>query len=119
LIRWNLLTSKMEENRNDLQALNARTAPFDNVNANVYYKTAADGVSLTFYGLNAGELGMPPNDPNSYASVAWKLTASSDTYPYWNRLYVRDPSLQPYWPIWQNVIGLSNGSLVNDPIFNQ
>ena len=119
LIRWNLLTAKMAANQTELQELNARTAPFDNVNANVYYKTAADGVSLAFYGLNAGELGMPPNDPNSYASVAWKLTASSDTYPYWNRLYVRDPSLQPYWPIWQNVIDLSNSTLVNDPIFNQ
>jgi len=118
LIRWNLLGAKMAENRTDLQNLYARQAPFDNVNANVYYKTAPDGESLIWYGLSPGELNMPPTDPNSYSSQSWSLTSDNDTYKYWDRLYVRDPNLQPYWPIWRNVIDGSNGVLVNDPIFN-
>ena len=118
LIRWNLLGAKMTENRADLQKLYARQAPYDNVNANVYYKTASDGESLVWYGLNPGELNTPPTDPNSYASKSWSLTSTNDTYKYWDRLYVRDPNVQPYWPIWQNIIDTSNGVLINDPIFN-
>jgi len=117
LIRWNLLSAKMEENRTDLQNLHNRVAPYDDVNAHVYYKTAPDGKSLIWYGLNRGELGTPPTDADTYASKSWTLTSSSDIYLYWDRLYVRDPNLQPYWPIWQNVIDGSNGVLVNDPIF--
>ena len=117
LIRWNLLTSKMEENRADLQALHARTAPYDDVNTHIYYKTGPDGESVVLYGLNHGELGTPPTDANTYSSTSWSLQSSNDTYSYWDRLYARDPSSQPYWPIWQNIIDASNGSLVNDPIF--
>jgi len=117
LIRWNLLSAKMEENRTDLQNLHNRVAPYDDVNAHVYYKTAPDGESLIWYGLNRGELGTPPMDADTYSSQSWTLTSSTDTYKYWDRLYVRNPDLQPYWPIWQNVIDGSNGALVNDPIF--
>ena len=117
LIRWNLLAKKMEENRTDLQKLHNRTAPYNDVNTNVYYKTAANGESLIWYGLKPGELDTPPVDANSYSSKSWNLTSGTDTYKYWDRLYVRDPSVQPYWPIWQNVIDGSNGALVNDLIF--
>ncbi|MCL2098412.1 MAG: RagB/SusD family nutrient uptake outer membrane protein [Bacteroidales bacterium] len=114
LIRWNLLTAKMEENRADLQNLHNRVAPYNNVNTMVYYQTAPDGESLIFYGLEPGEIGTPPA---GYAEKEWRLTSESDMYKYWERLYVRDPSTQPYWPIWQNVLDGSNGVIVNDPIF--
>jgi hypothetical protein len=117
LIRWNLLTAKMEENRTELQKLHARETPYSDVNTKVYYKTAPNGEGLIWYGLNRGELDTPPTDANTYSEKDWKLQSESDTYPYWNRLYVRDPSTQPYWPIWQNVLDGSNGVLVNDPIF--
>ena len=117
LIRWNLLSAKMKENRDDLQNLHNRVAPYDDVNTRLYYKTASDGESLILYGLNRGELDTPPMDANSYSSQSWSLTSSGDTYKYWDRLYLRDPDLQPYWPIWQNVISNSHGVLVNDPIF--
>lgn len=118
LIRWNLLTSKMEENKTELEKLENRTAPYDDINGSVYYKTASNGESLVFYGLNRGETGAPSTEPASYSSKTWKLNADADTRPYWNRLFVRDPSTQPYWPIWQVFIDGSNGQLVNDPIFN-
>jgi len=115
LIRWNLLTDKMAANRADLEKLHKREAPYDNVNTKVYYKRAADGVSLELYGLEPGEMGGAP-DP-SYTERDWRLFDDSDAVPYWMRLYVRDPSLQPYWPIWQNILDNSNGAIANDPIF--
>jgi hypothetical protein len=118
LIRWNLLTSKMNDNKTELEQLENRVAPYNDVNASVYYKTAADGESLIFYGLNRGETGTPPTDPTTYSSKTWKLNAEADVRLYWNRLFVRDPSMQPYWPIWQYFIDNSNGQLVNDPVFN-
>ena len=118
LIRWNLLTSKMNDNKTELEQLENRVAPYNDVNASVYYKTAADGESLIFYGLNRGETGTPPTDPATYSSKTWKLNADADVRLYWNRLFVRDPSMQPYWPIWQYFIDNSNGQLVNDPVFN-
>jgi hypothetical protein len=114
LIRWNKLSEKMNENKEALQKLSDRSAPYDDVNATIYYKTASDGESLLFYGLNRGELGAGPGD---YSSKTWKLNADSDTREYWNRLFVRDPDTQPYWPIWQFFIDNSNGQLDNDPIF--
>ncbi len=115
LIRWNLLTDKMAYNRTDLQNLSTRTAPYENVNTKVYYKYASDETTLVLYGLEPGETGGAPDA--SYSSTDWKLTSASDEVPYWNRLYMRDPSTQPYWPIWQNILDASNGKIVNDPIF--
>jgi hypothetical protein len=117
LIRWNLLTSKLEENKIELEKLESRTTPYDNVNTTVYYKTDADGESLILYGLNRGETGTPA-DAATYSSKTWKMNGDADLRSYWNRIFVRDPSTQPYWPIWQYFIDNSNGQLVNDPIFN-
>ncbi|MDR3366025.1 MAG: RagB/SusD family nutrient uptake outer membrane protein [Prevotellaceae bacterium] len=118
LIRWNLLTTKMNENKAELEQLGTRGAPYNDVNAKVYYKTAPDGESLVFYGLNRGEAGTPIAEPASYTEKSWKLNADDATRMYWNRLFVRDPSLQPYWPIWQYFIDNSNGMLDNDPVFS-
>jgi hypothetical protein len=107
----------MAENRTELQKLHTRETPYDDVNTKVYYKTAPDDETLIWYGLNRGELGTPPTDASSYSEKDWKLHSKDDIYPYWERLYVRDPSTQPYWPIWQNVLDGSNGVLINDPIF--
>ena len=115
LIRWNLIDSKMAENRAELEKLHLRQAPYNNVNSTVYYKTADDDYSLILYGLEPGEMGTKPDD--TFAEKSWTLTSSDDEVPYWNRLYVRTPSSQPYWPIWQNILDASNGTIINDPIF--
>lgn len=116
LIRWNLLDSKLAENRTELEQLYHRNATYNDVNENVYWKQAADGISLELYGLNRGEMGAPAE--SGFAEKEWKLGSDDDARPYWTRLYVRQPSLQPYWPIWQNVVDASNGTIVNDPVFN-
>ncbi|MDR1225693.1 MAG: RagB/SusD family nutrient uptake outer membrane protein [Prevotellaceae bacterium] len=117
LIRWGLLDAKMISNREDLAKLEARTAPYNNVNAKVYSKTAPDGVSLLLYGLEPGQLGDPGDA--SYVGKTWKLKGDTDTKTYQERLYARTPSSQPYWPIWESVVIASNGKIVNDPVFQQ
>jgi hypothetical protein len=116
LIRWNLLDQKMAQNRIDLQALENRTGVYADRNEKVYYKTAPDGETLIFYGLNLGETGTPA-DANTYSSKEWKFAGEKNVRDYWSTLYARTPSSQPYWPIWQYFIDNSNGQLVNDPIF--
>jgi hypothetical protein len=117
LIRWNLLDEKMNANKAELEKLDKREAPYDNVNEKVYYRTATNGETVQFYGLNPGETGAPP-DPTIYSSKTWKLNDDADVRMYWDRVFIRTPSLQPYWPIWQDIIETSNGVLVNDPVFN-
>lgn len=120
LIRWNLLTVKMAENSAELRKLSFREPPFDDVNPRLYYKMSPDGVSLTFWGLNRGELGQPPLEPTTYTNTSRALGSDADLYPYWNRLVAKergDPSLQPYWPIWKVIVDASNGMIVNDPVF--
>jgi hypothetical protein len=118
LIRWNKLTEKLEENREDLQKLHNKVAPYNiNISEKIYYKTALDGESVLISGLTVGEpVTFYPNEK------AWKLQSDAVTSgtgrPYWERLYVKDPNAQPYWPIWQCFIEGSNGTLVNDPVFN-
>ncbi|MCL2028406.1 MAG: RagB/SusD family nutrient uptake outer membrane protein [Bacteroidales bacterium] len=117
LIRWGIIDEKMAENRTNLTRLHNRGSGYANVNEYVYVKYAEDGYTLLFYGLEPGEMGVP-DDVGSYTRFSWELSPASHDRPYWNRLFVRTPSLQPYWPIWDNVVSLSNGSLVNDPIFD-
>jgi hypothetical protein len=123
LIRWGLLDDKMMGNRQDLQDLHNRTGAFSDVGPTVYWKRAADGIGLDLYGL---ERGQTSGKPEGYTELqeGWSITSDGnngddkgDTYKYWDRLYTRTPSLQPYWPIWQNIVDASNGTIVNDPIF--
>lgn len=117
LIRWNKLSEKMTENRADLQKLHNKEEPY-NVTPKIYYKTAPDGETVLISGLTIGET---PNTGYTY-SKDWKLQSDAVTKgtgrPYWERLYVRDPNEQPYWPIWQCFIDNSNGTLKNPAIYN-
>jgi hypothetical protein len=124
----------MDENKAELQKLHNREAPYTDVPSEVYWKNGSDGETIEFYGLNRGE-NAPPTDASwrraaktemqgskentlvPASPATRKITGDSDVRPYWDRLYSRDPSTQPYWPIWQDIISASNGALVNDPIF--
>ncbi|MDR0711396.1 MAG: RagB/SusD family nutrient uptake outer membrane protein [Prevotellaceae bacterium] len=115
LIRWNLLTAKLAENREDLQKLHNKEGSYASMNQKIYHKTASDGESVLISGLTIGET---PNTAYTY-SKDWKLQSDAVTNgtgrPYWSRLYVvENPSVQPYWPIWQYFIDNSNGKLANE-----
>lgn len=114
LIRWNLLSAKLNEVKSKLQQFENRTGKYANLPAKIYYKTAADGETVEIYGLNFGDtdaigasLGYPSNK-------SWAITSTGETTTFWDALFVRNPDQQQFWPIWQVFIDSSNGKLNND-----
>lgn len=114
LIRWNLLTVKLEEAKQKLQDLESRIGRYADLPNRIYYKTADDGETVVIYGLNFGDtdaigasLGYPDDK-------AWVITSSTEQSTFWDALFLRDPNQQQFWPIWQVFIDTSNGQLTNE-----
>jgi hypothetical protein len=114
LIRWNLLSEKLNEARIKLIQLENRAGKYADLPERIYYTTAEDGETVIIYGLNYGDtdaigagLGYPEDK-------GWVITSSSETSTFWDALYVNDPNSQQYWPIWQVFIDSSNGQLTNN-----
>ncbi|MEO8236908.1 MAG: RagB/SusD family nutrient uptake outer membrane protein [Flavobacterium sp.] len=109
LIRWNLLKVKLDEAKAKMTDLKARTGAYADVPSTLYYKYAADNVSLVIYGLNRGENVNPGVD---YTAAAWtKLEDTKIASLYKAGV---DPDNRQFWPIWQVFIDGSNNQLVND-----
>ncbi len=109
LIRWNLLSEKLEETKIKLTNLKGRAGNYWDVPDKLYYKYADDGESLEIYGLNRGEIDSPGTD---YSEKDW--TSLSDDKI--NALFKEgtNPDDKQFWPIWQVFIDGSNGTLIND-----
>lgn len=109
LIRWNLLSTKLDEERQELENLENRTGDYANVPTTLYYKYEDDGYTLDVYGLNRGETGNPGPE---YSAQPWDQPLEEII----NTLYKPgvDPDNKQFWPIWQVFIDASNGQLVND-----
>ncbi len=114
LIRWNLLSTKLNEAKTKLQQLENRQGKYANLPLRIYFKRADDGESVVIYGLNYGDtdaagaaLGYPENR-------TWVITATGQQSTFWDALFQRDPNVQQYWPIWQIFLDASNGKLNND-----
>lgn len=113
LIRWNLLSAKLNEAKIKLQQLDARQGKYASLPAKIYYKIGADGETVQIYGLNFGDTDAIGAAGGYTANKAWTLSSSSDVVTYWDALFLRDPNLQPVWPIWQIFLDSSNGTLNN------
>ena len=111
LIRWNKLGSKMAEAKSKMTSLANREGAYADLQERVYYKYAADGESLVFYGLNHGETDVPAGD--GWSSDVY-INASKLKQEKINGLYWKDPDLQQFWPIFQVDIDASAGYLLND-----
>ncbi len=110
LIRWNLLKEKMDEAKDDLYELAAKTG-------NVYYKYNDDGYTLSIYGLNEGELG---NNPGA-GWMPYTDSKGAEVSNYFEikperieAIYRNDPDTRQWWPIFDNTITNSQGKLMND-----
>ena len=109
LIRWNLLKTKMDEAKVKMTDLKARTGAYADVPSTLYYKYAADNVSLIIYGLNRGENVSPGVD---YTAATWtKLDDAKIASVYKAGV---NPDNRQFWPIWKVFIETSNNQLVND-----
>ena len=116
LIRWNLLSTKLTEARNNLNALANRTGKYEGFPDRIYFKTLEDGETLEIYGLEKGHtdlegagLGYPENKGWFVSSGVNTLTPEKI-----NSLYLRNPDERQFWPIWRVFVEGSNGKLVND-----
>ncbi|MDR1337356.1 MAG: RagB/SusD family nutrient uptake outer membrane protein [Tannerella sp.] len=116
LIRWKLLNTKMEENKAKLQALANRTGQYAGLPAKIYYKTAADGETVTIYGLEYGDSDAVGESLRYPSNKSWKMF--DEDYPagaeIWNCLFLRNPELQPYWPVFDVDVANSNGAINNN-----
>jgi len=116
LVRWNLLKTKMDEAKVKMDNLRNQAGEYADVPTNLYYKYVADedgqATKLDIYGLNRGETA---DMSGSYSGVLndWVgPTKIEDTRI--SSLYVNNPDLNQFWPIWQVFIDASNGMLTND-----
>jgi starch-binding outer membrane protein, SusD/RagB family len=116
LIRWNLLTAKLDEAKEKMDRLRNRTGEYADVPASVYFKYAADGETLQLYGFNRGETTNPGGDYTEF------VTGGGDPFvrpgainnDKINTIYRKNPDTKQFWPIFQVFIDASNGTLVND-----
>lgn len=111
LIRWNLLSTKMDESKVKMSNLRSRTGEYADVPATVYYRYASDNETLECYGLNRGETA---DMSGSYTSSILYVDATKLLDAKINLLYTNNPDQNQFWPIWQVFIDASNGMLVND-----
>lgn len=115
LIRWNLLSSKLAETKQDMRDLRSRTGKYADLPEKVYYTYASDGETLVTYGFNHGDTDEEGAGlvAAGYESTTW-LGESRFDDKYIESLYQTEPNRQQYWPIWQTFIDKSNGTLDNN-----
>ena len=120
LIRWNLLETKIEETRTEMQALSDRSGKFADIASNVYCKYSPDGLTITdFWGYEHGQTEAPEGDgwkpyldsqgsaPSNYFSMSEKKMNSFYFSTY-------SPNQRQWWPIPEVSIIDAQGALVND-----
>jgi len=116
LIRWNLLSTKLNEAKANLTALANRTGKYAGYPEKIYYKTAADGESLIIYGLEKGHTDAEGAALGYTANKGWFISSGVNviTDIKINSLFLRNPDERQFWPIWQVFLDASNNLLVND-----
>lgn len=113
LIRWNLLATKLQEAKDKLKQLEARTGKYAALPTKIYYKTAADNETVQIYGLRFGDTDAAGAALGYPSSKVWTMVAANDASTFADALFTKDPNKQQYWPIWQVFLDSSNGLLNN------
>ena len=120
LVRWGIIDEKMAECKQKLTDLANRQGAYADLPEKIYWKLADNGEDILIYGLNHGDTDDQGSNlkEDGYAAKDW-FVASKDgsniiTDDYIEGIYVKKPSLNYFWPIWQTFIDKSNGMLNND-----
>ena len=120
LVRWGIIDEKMAEAKQKLTDLANRQGAYADLPVKIYWKLADNGEDILIYGLNHGDTDDQGSDlkAEGYTAKDW-FVASKDgsniiTDDYIEGLYVKQPSLNCLWPIWQTFIDKSNNMLNND-----
>ena len=120
LVRWGIIDEKMAEAKQKLTDLANRQGAYADLPVKIYWKLADNGEDILIYGLNHGDTDDQGSNlkAEGYTAKDW-FVASKDgsniiTDDYIEGLYVKQPSLNCLWPIWQTFIDKSNNMLNND-----
>ena len=120
LVRWGIIDEKMAEAKQKLTDLANRQGAYADLPVKIYWKLADNGEDILIYGLNHGDTDDHGSNlkEEGYTAKDW-FVASKDgsniiTDDYIEGLYVKQPSLNCVWPIWQTFIDKSNNMLNND-----
>lgn len=137
LVRWGIIDQKMAEAKQKLQDLAERKGAYADLPDKLYYKIydettdkdiiaqygmyvgdGKSGEALVIYGLNHGDTDELSSELKAlgFSNKGW---FSSNGTPiinadYWDGLYVKQPSLNYLWPIWETFVGKSNNLINND-----
>ena len=120
LVRWGIIDEKMAECKQKLTDLANRQGAYADLPVKIYWKLADNGEDILIYGLNHGDTDDEGSNlkADGYTAKDW-FVASKDgsniiTDDYIEGIYVKKPSLNYLWPIWQTFINKSNNMLNND-----
>lgn len=114
LIRWNLLTEKMDETLEKMTDLSGYTGVYAELPNSIYYKYAEDEESIVIYGFNAGETSDPGNGWEKVDNYLTDSKGKTKLDLTKKVLYQNDPDTHMYWPIFENSVTNSQGYLKND-----
>ena len=114
LIRWNLLSTKMNETLAKMDALSNLTGDYAALPNTIYYQYNDAGDAISIYGFGEGETEDPGKGweaVNEYFKDS-KGKAKFDLTK--KLLFKNDPDQNMYWPIFDNSLTNSQGYLKND-----
>jgi len=116
LIRWNMLSTKLNEAKVKMTALANRTGAYADLPEKIYYNTKADGETLEIYGLEHGNTDVEGIALNYESNKGWFISNGLNNLntDKINSLFLKDPDTRQFWPIWQVFITSSNNMLTND-----
>ena len=115
LIRWNLLSAKINEAKTKMTALANRTGSYSDLPVSIYYTTASDGETVKIYGLEHGNTDAE-GAALGYTAKGWFVSngANNLTDLKISSLSQKDPDTRQFWPIPTVAISASNNTLLND-----
>jgi len=115
LIRWNLLSKKLNVAETKMTALANRTGAYSDLPVKIYYTTASDGETVKIYGLEHGDTDAA-GSALGYTEKGWFISNDINnlTTLKISSLFQKDPDTRQFWPIPTVAIAASNNILLND-----
>ena len=115
LIRWNLLKTKLDDAMDDMLDLRDLKGSYSNLTGDLYYTLTPDEKGLEMVFQTAGE--EAPAGAELSAGYVNKYDDGKSTGFYYDRikgLYYRNPEQYMFWPIFNDTMTNSQGSIKND-----
>ena len=121
LIRWNLLSKKLESVKMEMYDLREMKGDFSYLSGDIYWRVGDDNESVVIYGLGRKEQVVPDGDWEKIAGyIKYDDSKKSDLFSgKIDNIYLNNPDEWMYWPIFKNTLDNSQGYIVNDYAFGE